>query len=331
MPCYNSEAYVRSAVQSILNQSYPHWELIAINDGSKDGTLSILSEYAEADSRIKVFSKNNGGYISAVNLGLDKITGDYFLMMGSDDSLSANLFQSLSEVPGNPDCIAFRSVIVRDGQVQGVEHITNFSETAIAFDTTFAEFTRSNPVSSAILFTRDTSKCYKRSLLGDLRYFGTYGFDADGIFSMLLCHNATSFAVIPIDGYLWTLREDSLSGRKSSYAQNCDRVQNWTEFYTRLLKMNNKQIAATEIEYLHYFVGILQEVWKVKHPFLAFYSETRTAVSIINRVLDRTGFSLTDSGEVRLLLRFPFLWKLFVTTPAPLRKYLQTVKKLINK
>lgn len=325
MPCYNSESYVRGAIESVVNQTYPHWELILINDGSTDDTLSILNEYAAEDPRIKVHSKPNGGYISAVNLGLEKITGNYFLLMGSDDALGTGLFQSLSDVPGHPDCIAFRSVIVQDGILQGVERVTNFSETVSDFDTTMAEFARNHPGTSDILFTRDTSKCYKRSLLGDLRYFGKYGYDADGIFSMLLCHNATSFAAIPVDGYYWTLRGDSLSGRKSSYRQDCDRVDNWRKFYAALLNLELDQIAEAEKEYLYYVLGILQEAWKVKKPFFGFYSDVRSAVATINRFLEKTGFPLETSGEIRLLLRAPLLWKLYVTTG------LQKAKQLINK
>lgn len=325
MPCYNSAVYVRGALQSILNQTYPHWELIAINDGSKDDTLTILNEYADADPRVKVFSKANGGYISAVNLGLEKITGDYFLLMGSDDALSTGLFQALRNVPGQPDCIAFRSVIVQDGKVQGVERVTNFTESVSAFGTTLAEFSRTYPGTSDILFTRDTSKCYKRSLLGDLRYFGKYGFDADGIFSMLLCHNATSFAAIPEDGYFWTLRGDSLSGRKSFFEQDCDRVRNWTMFYNCLLNMEASQIATTEVQYLYYVLEILRNTWQVKKPFFAFFSDARTAVNTINRILQKTGFPLEPSGETRLLLHAPLLWKLYVTTG--LQKAKQRIKQ----
>lgn len=331
MPCYNSEAYVQGAIQSILAQTYPNWELIAINDGSTDNTPAILKEYASADSRIKVFSKPNGGYISAVNLGLEKITGDYFLLLGSDDALSEDLFQALSSVPGTPDCIAFRSVIVQDGNVLGVEHVTNFSNSVSEFQTNIAAFSKAHPGTSDILFTRDTSKCYKRSLLGDLRYFGKYGFDADGIFSMLLCHNATSFAAIPVDGYYWTLRSDSLSGRKSFFAQDCDRVKNWTRFYCHLLDLDTTQIAATETEYLYYYLGILRDTWKVSKPFFTFYPDVQTAVSTINRMIEKAGFHLLDSGEIRLFLRAPLLWKLYITAPAPLHKCLQKAKNLIKK
>lgn len=325
MPCYNSESYVRGALQSILDQTYPHWELIAVNDGSTDDTLSILEQYASADPRIKIFSKPNGGYISAVNLGLEKITGDYFLLMGSDDALGADLFRTLSAVPGNPDCIAFRSVIVQDGVLQGVERVTNFPEQVLAFDTTLAEFAENYPGTSDILFTRDTSKCYKRSLLGDLRYFGKYGYDADGIFSMLLCHNATSFAAIPVDGYFWTLRGDSLSGRKSSYRQDCDRVDNWRQFYDLLLDMEVSHIARAEKEYLYYVLGILREAWGVRKPFFGFYSGARAAAATINRFLEKTGFRLETSGEQRLLLRAPLLWKLYTTSG--LQKIKENIKK----
>lgn len=331
MPCYNSESYVRGAVQSILNQTYPHWELIAINDGSTDDTLSILNQYASSDSRIKIFSKPNGGYISAVNLGLEKISSDYFLLMGSDDALSSDLFLTLSQVPDHPDIIAFRSIIVQDGLVQGVERVTNFSESVAAFQTTLAEFSSTYPGTSDILFTRDTSKCFKRSLLGDLRYFGKYGYDADGIFSMLLCHNATSFAAIPADGYFWTLRGDSLSGRKSSFRQDCDRVENWTAFYNCLLNLEENQIATAEKEYLYYFLGILKDTWKVRKHFFGFYSGVRSAVAVIRRIISKTDFQLSVSGETRLLLRAPLLWKLYTTAPAPLHKCLQTVKRLIKK
>lgn len=320
MPCYNSQSYVRGALQSIVEQTYPHWELIAVNDGSTDDTLSILNDYATADSRIKVFSKPNGGYISAVNLGLEKITGDYFLLIGSDDAFGTDLFHSLAQVSGNPDVIAFRSVIVQDGVVQGVERITNFSERVSEFGTSLAAFSANHPGTSDILFTRDTSKCYKRSLLGDLRYFGRYGYDADGIFSMLLCHNATSFAAIPVDGYYWTLRGDSLSGRKSFYLQDCDRVENWTRFYAILLDLDTAQIAKAEKEYLYYYLGILQDTWKVKKPFLGFYTGIKAAAATICKVMKKTGFQPDLDRGTRLMLHFPLLWKLLHFLKKILRK-----------
>ena len=95
MPCYNSESYVDSAVQSIIGQTYDNWELIAINDGSTDRTPEILNNYAEKDARIRVLSKDNGGYCSAVNMGLDYVSGTYFMFIGSDDGLSKSALESI--------------------------------------------------------------------------------------------------------------------------------------------------------------------------------------------------------------------------------------------
>lgn len=332
MPCYNSEAYVRGAIESITSQSYPHWELVAVNDGSKDSTPEILRAYAAADERIKVYSKENGGYISAVNLGLEKVTGDYFLMMGSDDALAVDLFEQLSRCAqqGMPDVIAFRSVIVQDGKNLGVESITDFTGSVSQFNTTYAEYARTYPSHAEILSTRDTSKCYKRALLGDLRYFGRYGYDADGIFSMLLCHKAHSFAAVPVNGYFWTLRGDSLSGRKTFFAQDCDRVENWTKFYEQLLTLEASQITAGEQQYLRYFLDIIQNTWLSATPFFSQLTLVRRALQTIRETAEKTGFDLSLAVEGRLLLRFPVLWKVVMSSRL-LQSLLAKLRKLAGK
>lgn len=289
MPCYNSEHYVMSAIQSITGQNYGNWELIAINDGSTDRTLEIVNAEAEKDPRIRVFSKPNGGYVSAVNLGLEHITGDYFLLMGSDDALASCLFRALNEAAsgGSPDCIAFRSVVIQNGENLGVESITNFSGAVSQFDTTLAGFSRDYPEHAEIFFTRDTSKCYKATLLQNIRYLGRYGFDADGIFSMMLCHNANSFAAIPVDGYFRTIRKDSLSGRKSFFAQDLDRMEVWTAFYSYLLLRDSEEIAPIEKNFLYYFLNITESVWKQGTPVFAHLYQVRSAVNTINAMLKK--------------------------------------------
>jgi len=264
MPCYNSEAYISNAMDSIVNQTYPHWELIAVNDGSTDNTLSILSKYSNNDSRIKIYSKENGGYVSAVNFALDKITGDYFLFLGSDDQLSMTLFQELSSsmVDKSPDCIAFRSLQFKDGKNIGLDCSTSFSDTIYMDNCCLAEYIDKYPEHSAIFSIRDTSKCYKRNLLKDIRYFGRYGIDADGIFSMLICHNATSFMSVPVDGYYWTLRSDSLSARKTTAKQERDRIENWISFYNSILFLPDGEFTFAERKYLIRFFKTVIRFWK---------------------------------------------------------------------
>ena len=67
VPCYNVEKYVRECIQSICNQTLEEIEIICINDGSKDNTLSIINEFKKKDKRIKVINKENTGYGHSVN------------------------------------------------------------------------------------------------------------------------------------------------------------------------------------------------------------------------------------------------------------------------
>lgn len=97
MPVYNRESCVHSAIESVLNQSYGSFELLLIDDGSTDKTEAVCLNYANADSRIKYFKKENGGVSTARNLGLKNIGGNYILFLDSDDSLSSNALNVLRD------------------------------------------------------------------------------------------------------------------------------------------------------------------------------------------------------------------------------------------
>ena len=259
MPCYNSEEYVSAAIDSVVNQTYHDWELIIINDGSQDNTLNIINGYAANDDRVKVFSKENGGYSTAVNMGVDHITGDYFMFLGSDDYLSVDLFKhihdQIEEMENRPDCIAFRTRLVKDGVVGKLDSYTKFTSIQLA-ECTLKEYIDHYPQHAEIFSVRDTSKCYSRKLLGDLRYFGRTGMDADGIFSMLICHKANSFCSIPFDGYYWTIRSDSVSATES-LPKTLDRLSNWMEFFKILTDVYPTEITATEKQYFEFYIQFI--------------------------------------------------------------------------
>ncbi|TWF44329.1 teichuronic acid biosynthesis glycosyltransferase TuaG [Chitinophaga polysaccharea] len=85
-PAYNVEKYIGKTIESVLNQSYVNWEMIIIDDHSKDGTWKIASEYASNDERIKVIrTVENGGAGVARNTGIKQASGDYIAFLDSDD------------------------------------------------------------------------------------------------------------------------------------------------------------------------------------------------------------------------------------------------------
>ena len=87
IPVYNTELYVRQTIQSILGQTLYDIEIITVNDGSTDNSLSILSELAKQDNRIKIFTHSNQGLSVSRNVGIEKASGEFIYFMDSDDLL----------------------------------------------------------------------------------------------------------------------------------------------------------------------------------------------------------------------------------------------------
>lgn len=77
MPVYGVELYIAKAIESVMKQTFSSWELIVVNDGTKDRSREIAKQYEAGDSRIKVYDKENGGLSDARNFGLKLATGKY--------------------------------------------------------------------------------------------------------------------------------------------------------------------------------------------------------------------------------------------------------------
>lgn len=85
IPVYNVEKYLRQCLDSVVQQTYTNLEIVCVNDGSPDDSISILREYEQKDSRIKVIDIENQGLSGARNVGTSYSTGDYLLYLDSDD------------------------------------------------------------------------------------------------------------------------------------------------------------------------------------------------------------------------------------------------------
>lgn len=95
MPVYNDEKYLRECLDCLVSQTLKDIEIICVNDGSTDGTLSILNEYAGKDPRVKVISQENQGPGAARNTGLNSATGEYLALLDSDDVYDRSMLEKL--------------------------------------------------------------------------------------------------------------------------------------------------------------------------------------------------------------------------------------------
>lgn len=114
VPVYNVEPYLRRCLDSILDQTYVVDEIICVDDGSTDNSLSILKEYAAKYDRIKVLSKSNGGLVSTRKAGLKNALGKYISYVDSDDWIEKNMYEEMLKVMINDKADLVTSGCVRD-------------------------------------------------------------------------------------------------------------------------------------------------------------------------------------------------------------------------
>ncbi len=103
MAAYNSERYIGEAIESIIAQSYPHWELLITDDGSTDTTAEIVRRYSASDERIRLIQQENRGAAAARNRAIEKSKGKYLAILDSDDiALPTRLEKQVEYLEANP-------------------------------------------------------------------------------------------------------------------------------------------------------------------------------------------------------------------------------------
>lgn len=122
VPVYNAEKYLKRCLDSLVNQTYKNFEIIVINDGSRDNSLKILNEYSKKYNFIKLYNKVNTGVADTRNFGISKVTGEYFIFVDSDDYIDENTLEILSKYQ-DYDVIKFGYNIVDNRNTKKINNI----------------------------------------------------------------------------------------------------------------------------------------------------------------------------------------------------------------
>ena len=162
---YNCEPYIKECIESVINQTYGKFELILVDDGSRDNSLKICNEFLNVDSRISVFHKQNEGQLATRLFGIDHASNEFLVFLDSDDTLDKKSLQTIKEYleEYSPDCLVFGLQRVLDGNV-----ISKWTEVdgKICFSNQKSEF-----IKKVILNEEYNSVCrkvIKRSLIKDI-------------------------------------------------------------------------------------------------------------------------------------------------------------------
>lgn len=210
VPIYNVEIYLDRCIESIVNQTYKNLEIILVNDGSTDNSLTICQKWAKKDNRIKVIDKENGGLSSARNAGLDIANGEYVSFVDSDDYIDKNIYDEMIK-----NIIITKSDII-SCSIQEIQNNGNKINTLNKKDTIL----NSEECIKDLLFNHKRitpyawDKLYKKDIIGSSRFIEKLKFGEDAPFAYDLLKKIKKYQTIDFIGYYYIRRDNSLIGNK---------------------------------------------------------------------------------------------------------------------
>lgn len=152
LPVYNAETFLQETLHSILEQTYDNFEVIAIDDGSKDKSLSILRRYEKIDHRIKVYTRENRGLVATLNQAIELSKGDFLARLDADDlCVPRRLEWQIAAMQSNPQaaiCCGFFEMVSEDGEFLHKQLVPTHSEDLVRL-----MYTR-NPIAHASVMLR---------------------------------------------------------------------------------------------------------------------------------------------------------------------------------
>ena len=214
IPVYNVERYLRECLDSVLSQSFADWEAVCVNDGSTDGSASILEEYASRDPRFKVMAQPNGGLSAARNSGMKASSGEYILFLDSDDWLETNALERIADVLNGEDLLCFsgRRYFEETKTFNPTDKLTEKT-----YESGMAYYNENALLHRDFAFVCVVLRTYKRSFLleNGLR-FKEGIFHEDNLFTPKACYYAGKVRQIADCLYSYRVRANSITDSNQS-------------------------------------------------------------------------------------------------------------------
>lgn len=233
VPIYNVEAYVEECIISILNQTYKNIEVLLMNDGSTDNSTEICRRYAKLDNRIKFYSQDNQGVVSARKNALAHIRGEYVTFVDADDFIELTFFQDMmSQVNGHD--------LVTSGYYNGYGLCTKFFDgihegeycTESELGYLYSNLIQLGEKKEIGIIRSMWAKIYKTDLVKvifkEIDETISIGEDGDFLYRYIL--KCKSIQITKLCGYHYRMREDSvMSSVNKRFLRNIDSIYNTLE------------------------------------------------------------------------------------------------------
>lgn len=296
VPVYNAEKCLNRCIDSILSQSFSDFELLLIDDGSRDESGAICEEYSEKDKRVRVFHKENGGVSSTRNVGLDKAIGEYLCFCDSDDYVDSDWLSNFTDYfPSEMIIQGFKWQKEKDVRWS---YVKNQSGTFGLIEALISLYSLNN---MGYLWCR----CFKASIIKkyNIRFIETYQLREDYEFITSYCTHVTRVSLVSSCSYNYFM--PNYSGTKYNKVKIEEDIKCTLSILQNLFLIYepnyHNDIVCSEINRLRgdLFKGMVCNNTNIKQYFLK-YQAYRT-------------LSSSHPSNIREYIKesFLFLWKIF--------------------
>ncbi len=305
VPVYNGSNYIDTFFSCMAKQSFGDYEVIVVDDGSKDDSYEKSLMYSEKDSRINVYKKENGGPGSARNYGIDKASGDYIVFFDIDDEFSESVLEENAGIAlkGAIDVVMWNfTMVILETEKRYYRQI------GVSCSVDRSEFFHSFliPTLDNEMFNPPWNKMINRQLLIDnnIRFHTEYRLYEDILFSYEVCKKAKSFAINDKSYYTYLIKSEG--SLLTKFHPECfdaiHTIYKTALSYGESFKDNSRQISRFKEQFIYLTKGYVKQICVNKSMSL---SEKREALARIGSNPDFRAVSLEkDKGMRRLPARF---------------------------
>ena len=275
IPVYNVAQCLRECLDSVLAQTFADSEAICVDDGSTDGSATILDEYASKDARIKIIHQANSGVSVARNRGLTTATGEWVSFVDSDDVVTGDYLESFASLEKKGDITFFPIMykwVTGERLTAGIEE-PSYSEDCEINAKTVRRLVQ-NPTRHNI-FAYMPNKFIRRSLIeeNNIRFVEGLSLSEDEIFMFEVCRHVKSIALMKDPLYEYRCRHTGLSSRRN---RPCE----WLfDLYNKAGNNDNRNDIKRAAYLRAYMLGYEELVksgsWRFCNKFLAFFRANR--------------------------------------------------------
>lgn len=306
VPVYNTEVYLRTCIESIIRQTYNNLDVILVDDGSSDNSLNICLEMEKLDSRIRVYSKINGGVSNARNDGIEMARGNYIMFVDSDDYIEHDMVEKML-------------ARVHKGWLVVCNWDSNERQNAYLYGgrsvklgkEDFWGLYKNRQISSV------WNKLYEREKIGEtVRFEGGLSIGEDLLFNLNYMLDIKGF--IYLDEIFYHYRNGRTSGLSNSYSGKM--YDKYLSIYRTLITFCTEQISMTEpqwVELYWYFFKALQRSFDVEYeanPFGASnFVRQKMNSEEFKKVFEKVYQNKSKvalKGKIEIILYQHNLWKI---------------------